>query len=268
MKIALAQMKVEFENKEKNKEKCWSFIKEAKDKACDLIIFPEMTLTGFSMNTKEIAEDNNETIDWFKNKALNYELYIGFGHVVRMKERCENRFTIVSPDNKEVLSYAKIHPFSYSFEDKYYEGGNSILYTQIRDFMVSPFICYDLRFPEIFQIASKECHLITVVANWPKSRRDNWITLLKARAIENQCYIAGVNVIGCINGYEYSGDSLIIDPIGKIIAMAENIEELLIAEIDINEVLHFRNHFPIKRDRREELYKDITAKNGVEQNSL
>lgn len=264
MKIALAQMSVEFENKEKNKEKCWSFIKEAKDKACDLIIFPEMTLTGFSMNTKEIAEDNNETIDWFKNKALNYGLSIGFGHVVRVHEKCENRFTIVSPDNKEILSYTKIHPFSYSFEDKYYEGGNSILYTQIRDFMVSPFICYDLRFPEIFQIASKECHLITVAANWPKSRRDNWITLLKARAIENQCYTAGVNVMGCINGYEYSGDSLIIDPIGNIIAMAEDKEELLIAEIDINEVLRFRDHFPIKRDRREELYKDITAKKCCE----
>ncbi|MFL0267160.1 carbon-nitrogen family hydrolase [Candidatus Clostridium radicumherbarum] len=260
MKIALAQMRVEFENKEKNKEKCWSFIKGAKDKSCDLIIFPEMTLTGFSMNTKEIAEDNNETINWFKDKALNYGLYIGFGHVVRVNEKCENRFTIVSPDNKEILSYAKIHPFSYSFEDKYYVGGNSILYTHIRDFMVSPFICYDLRFPEIFQIASKECHLITVAANWPKSRRDNWITLLKARAIENQCYIAGVNVMGRINGYEYYGDSLIIDPIGNIIAVADDKEELLIAEIDINEVLRFRDHFPIKRDRREELYKDITAK--------
>ncbi|MFL0245860.1 carbon-nitrogen family hydrolase [Candidatus Clostridium stratigraminis] len=267
MKIALAQMSVEFENKEKNKEKCRSFIKEAKDKACDLIIFPEMTLTGFSMNTKEIAEDNNDTIDWFKNKAINYGLYIGFGHVVRMNEKCENRFTIVSPDNKEILSYAKIHPFSYSLEDKYYKGGNSILLTRISGFMISPFICYDLRFPEIFQIASKECHLITVAANWPKSRRDNWITLLKARAIENQCYVAGVNVVGMINGYEYSGDSLIIDPIGRVIAKVEEKEELLIGEIDIDTVLRFRDHFPIKKDRREELYKNITAKKCMEQNS-
>lgn len=268
MKIALAQMNIQFENKEKNKDKCLGFIKEAKDKACDLIIFPEMTLTGFSMNTKEIAEDNNETIDWFKNKALNYGLYIGFGHVIKVKEKGENRFTIVSPDSKEILSYAKIHPFSYSFEDKYFEGGNSILLTKINNFVVSSFICYDLRFPEIFQIASKECHLITVAANWPKSRRDNWITLLKARAIENQCYIVGVNAVGIINGYEYSGDSLIIDPIGRVIAMAGNKEELIIAEIDINEVLHFRDHFPIKRDRREELYKNITAKNEMGQNSL
>jgi omega-amidase len=268
MKIALAQMNILFENKEKNKEKCLSFIKKAKDKACDFIIFPEMTLTGFSMNTKEIAEDNNETVNWFKNKALNYGLYIGFGHVVRVKEKCENRFTIVSPDNKELLSYAKIHPFSYSLENKYYEGGNSILLNKINDFLVSPFICYDLRFPEIFQIASKECQLITVAANWPKSRRDNWITLLKARAIENQCYIAGVNAVGNINGYEYSGDSLIIDPIGNVIAMAEDKEELVISEIEVNEVLRYRDHFPIKRDRREELYKNITAKNEMGQNSL
>ena len=268
MKIALSQMNIEFENKEKNKEKCLCFIKEAKDKACDLVIFPEMTLTGFSMNTKEIAEVNKETINWFKSKACNYNIYLGFGHVVKAKEKCENRFTIVSPDNKELLSYAKIHPFSYSLEDKYYKGGNSIFFTEIKDCIASPFICYDLRFPEIFQIASKKCHLITVAANWPKSRRDNWITLLKARAIENQCYVAGVNTVGFINGYEYFGDSLIIDPIGRVIAKAEDKEELLIAEIDINEVLRYRDHFPIKRDRREELYKTITAKNRMGQSSI
>lgn len=260
MRIALAQMNIEFENKLKNKEKCLNFIKEAKDKASDLILFPEMTLTGFSMKTNNISEDNNETLNWFKSKASDYKLFIGFGHVVKEANKCENRFTIVSPKGEELLTYAKIHPFSYSSEDKYYEGGNTIVYTQIEDFNVSPFICYDLRFPEIFQIASKECHLITVAANWPKSRRDNWITLLRARAIENQCYIAGVNVIGFIDGFEYSGDSIIIDPIGNVIAKGEAKEQLIVTNISQKEVMRFRAHFPIKNDRREQLYKSIIAK--------
>lgn len=260
MKIALAQMNIEFENKLKNKEKCLSFIKNAKDKASDLIIFPEMTLTGFSMNTAYISEDNNETLNWFKAQASHNKLFIGFGHVVNEANKCKNRFTIVSPIGKVLLSYDKIHPFSYSLEDKYYEGGNTIVYTQIGDFNVSPFICYDLRFPEIFQIASKESNLITVAANWPKSRRDNWITLLKARAIENQCYVAGVNAIGVIDGFEYSGDSIIIDPIGNILAKAEQKEQLVITDINHKEVIRFRTHFSIKNDRRENLYKSLIAK--------
>lgn len=260
MKIALAQMSIEFENKFKNKEKCLSFIKEAKDKASDLIIFPEMTLTGFSMNTQKIAESNNETVEWFKMQASSYGLYIGFGHAISKGGKCENRFTIVSPDYRELLSYTKIHPFSYSLEDKYYEGGTSIVFTQIKEFNVSPFICYDLRFPEIFEIASNECHLITVAANWPKSRRDNWITLLKARAIENQCYVAGVNAFGVIDGFEYSGDSIVIDPIGNIIAQTEDKEQLLAAEITMSEIKRYRTHFPIKKDRKDTLYKSITAK--------
>lgn len=260
MKIALAQMNIEFENKEKNKEKCLRFIKEAKDKASDLILFPEMTLTGFSMNTEHISEDNNETLNWFKTHAHNYKLFIGFGHVVKQLNKCENRFTIVSPNGKVLLNYSKIHPFSYSSEDRYYEGGNSVVFTQIGDFNVSPFICYDLRFPEIFQIASKESNLITIAANWPKSRRDNWITLLKARAIENQCFVAGVNVIGLIDGFEYSGDSIIIDPIGNVLAQAEDKEQLVVTDINHMEVLRYRTHFPLKNDRKEKLYKSITAK--------
>lgn len=260
MKIALAQMNIEFEDKLKNKEKCLSFIKEAKDKSSDLILFPEMTLTGFSMNTDKISEENNETLNWFKEQAVFYKLFIGFGHVVKSDNKCENRFSIVYPNGQEPLTYTKIHPFSYSHEDKYYEGGNSIVYCQIEDFNVSPFICYDLRFPEIFQIASKEAHLITVAANWPKSRRDNWITLLKARAIENQCYVAGVNAIGFIDGFEYTGDSIVIDPIGNIIAKGENKEQLVIAEISQSEVERFRTHFPIKNDRRESLYKTLLPK--------
>jgi predicted amidohydrolase len=198
-----------------------------------------------------------------KSKLQLFEefgLYIGLGHVVKANNKGLNKFTIVSPEGMEICSYSKIHPFSYSSENKFYEGGTEIFYTQIKDFNVSPFICYDLRFPEIFQIASKEAQLLVVAANWPKSRRDNWITLLKARAIENQCYVAAVNAVGLINGFEYSGDSLIIDPIGRIIAEASGNEELVTGDIDISEVSRYRTHFPVKLDRKEDLYKTLAVK--------
>lgn len=262
MKVSLAQISTEFENKDKNKKLCLKFIKQAKEENMDFLVFPEMTLTGFSMNTDLIAEENNETVMWFSEAAKHFELNIGFGHVVRKDKKCENRFTIVDIKGEQMLSYAKIHPFSYSSEDKYYEGGSEVFYTAIKDFIVSPFICYDLRFPEIFQIASKEADLITVAANWPKSRRGNWITLLKARAIENQCYIAAVNVIGKMEGIDYSGDSLIIDPLGKIIADGASSEQLVSADIKLEEVRRFRDHFPIKKDRKEDLYRKIKAKQG------
>lgn len=260
MKIALAQYNIWFENKIKNKDKCLEFLKQAKDKDVDLIVFPEMSLTGFSMNVELTGENNSETIEWFKEKAVQFNLFIGFGYVNKADNKGLNMFSIVSSEGKAVCSYTKIHPFSYSKEDDFFKGGNEIVYTKIKDLNVSPFICYDLRFPEIFQIASKEANLILVAANWPKSRRDNWITLLKARAIENQCYVAGVNAVGNIDGLEYAGDSMIIDPIGRIVSSGSDNEELVVGDISLSETLRFRTNFPIKKDRKETLYHTLKVK--------
>jgi predicted amidohydrolase len=260
MKIGLAQMNIEFENRINNMTKCIDFIKEAKAKNVDFIIFPEMSLTGFSMNVELIGEKNNETVEWVKQKAVEFNIFIGIGHVASTENKGLNKFTIVSPQGQECCSYIKIHPFSYGSENNFYEGGTEVLHTQIKDFNVSPFICYDLRFPEIFQAASKEAHLITVAANWPKARRDNWITLLKARAIENQCYVAGVNAVGIIDGLEYSGDSIIVDPVGRIIAETSEKEGLVTSDIELSEVLRYRTSFPIKLDRKEALYRELQSK--------
>ncbi len=260
MKIGLAQMNMSFEDKPVNFKKCISFLKQAKEKSVDLILFPEMSLTGFSMNVELIGEENNEAINWLKKHAIEFGFFIGLGHVDKANNKGLNKFTIVSPEGKIACSYTKIHPFSFSLEDKFYEGGEEIVYTEIKGLNVAPFICYDLRFPEIFQIASKKANLIIVAANWPKLRRDNWITLLKARAVENQCYVAGVNAVGVINGLEYSGDSMIIDPTGRIIAEASDKEQLIIANINIEEVVSYRNSFPLKQDRKEALYSILKAK--------
>ncbi|WP_234121049.1 nitrilase-related carbon-nitrogen hydrolase [Clostridium hydrogenum] len=254
MKIALAQIDMFWEDKLKNKDKCLKFIEEASKNGAELIIFPEMTLTGFSMDIHKIGEQNNETVKWFLDKALVYNIYIGFGFVELENGFGKNNFSICSKEKKEIVRYTKIHPFSYGDEDKYYLKGNELKYFKIDKMKFSTFICYDLRFPEIFQAASKKSELIIIIANWPESRSEQWISLLKARAIENQCYVVAVNRVGIGNDIKYSGDSMVVNPYGDIICSCRNSEKLILCDLEIDRVLECRNKFRFKQDRREDLY--------------
>jgi omega-amidase len=263
MRLALAQIDITWEDKEKNKEKILHFLNVASENKVELILFPEMTLTGFSMNITETAETVESsssicnTVNWFLSSAKAYNLHIGFGHVELdpITKKGLNKFTVVSPKNKILSSYSKIHPFSFGLEANFFTGGNLLSTFKLNNFNISTLICYDLRFPEVFQAASRESSLITVSANWPKSRRDHWITLLKARAIENQCYIAGINRVGIGDNIEYSGDSMLIDPYGNILCFNEGNETLLIEDIHADKVIDLRKNFNLKADRREHLYK-------------
>lgn len=262
MRIALAQIDVAWENKENTKEICNEFIKKASKNGVNLIVFPEMTLTGFSMNVNKIGEDKFETVEWFKKKSLEFNIYCVFGFVEKLKNgKGKNNLSICSPDNSEILRYSKIHPFSYGKEDKYYVSGNDLKYCSIENFKCSTFICYDLRFPEIFQAAGKKADIIIIIANWPKSRREHWVTLLKARAIETQCYIAAVNRVGEGNGLYYSGDSMVVDPYGKVVVTEKDNEKLLVCDLDINIVKTCRNEFKFKQDRKENLYYNFVKNN-------
>ena len=245
LKIALGELDIKWEDKKHNMDTCHSLIKEASKNKVDLVIFPEMSLTGFSMNTNVISENNLDTFLWFKSQAEKYKMSIGFGWVRHNKNFFENIYSIISEDLNSI-SYSKIHLFSPGNEDKFYTAGKDIFKIKIKDFNICPFICYDLRFPDIFMKASKDCGLITVSANWPAQRKEHFLTLLSARAIENQCYIAGVNRRGLGNGVLYSGDSCIFDPDGnrvtsKVIKLDNNL--LFISEISMDKVLELRKSF-------------------------
>jgi len=255
-------MNIMWEDKEKNKEKAQKFIEDASINNADLVLFPEMCLTGFSMNVENIGERPDSslgTTDWFLRKAKEFDIHIGFGHVElhSSTKKGFNMFTIVSPTKGIISSYRKIHPFSFGLESLYYIGGDVLSAFNLMDFNISTFICYDLRFPEIFQIASRKSTLLTVSANWPKSRREHWITLLKARAIENQCYVAGINRVGIGDNIEYCGDSMVIDPLGNILCQSEGVETLLLQDIFAVNVENTRKDFKLKKDRREDLYKKL-----------
>lgn len=253
IKIALYQMHIIWEDKEANYLLLESKLKELKDKKTELLLLPEMSFTGFSMNTDVTKESHMETVSKMAEYAKQYHIAIGFGWVKDCGEKSENHYSIVSENGKVLSDYAKIHPFSYSGEDKKFQGGGRIEHFKLKGIPFSSFICYDLRFPEIFQIASKEANVILVPANWPEKRREHWRCLLQARAIENQVYILAVNCVGEIGGVDYSGDSCVINPNGEILMeplVGEGELEYSLTD-DVNE---FRTMFQVKNDRREELY--------------
>ena len=295
MKVALFQMNIIWENKNENLRKLEDTLETLGKKNVDLILMPETSLTGFSMNTDLTGEDNFETVEKIKKLATKYGVAIGVGWTKKLGNKannassvkqendksmtqalCENHYSIVGPDavdgydgadNPDVLDvpmlldYAKIHPFSYSGEDKYFVGGDYQDFLYFKDFNISTAVCYDLRFPEIFQAMSKKADLIIVPANWPAARIEHWKKLLMARAIENQCYIAGVNCVGDIDGTNYAGGTEMINPLGEIVLPDEmigyeNDETVFIYNLE-NDVEKAREAFPVKKDRREDLYINL-----------
>lgn len=260
MKVALAQINIAWENPKENLIKCEKFIKEASEKKADLIIFPEMALTGFTMNIKSLNLKEEFILDWIKSKAFENNINIALGYAIKVDEKGKNKFCIASSKNNILGLYTKIHPFSYSGEDEKFYKGNEIISCKVKDANVTPFICYDLRFPEIFQIASKKSEIIIVIASWPKEREEHWITLLKARAIENQCFIIGVNRVGMGEKIEYSGASLIFDPLGNSLNKKSSKEELIIRDLDLSKIKEIRETINIKKDRREKFYKESEVK--------
>lgn len=254
MRIGIAQVDIQWERSYENMKKIEKLINQASKEEADLILFPEMSLTGFTMNIDKLVQSESEIINWAKQLAIKNNINIGFGFAAPVSDKGVNRYAIISKEGDKLANYTKLHPFSYGKEDINYYKGIDIVSCKINEFNVTPFICYDLRFPEIFQIASKGSQLIIVAANWPKSRENHWIALLRARAIENQCYVVGINRVGEGDGIEYNGGSLFIDPDGDMLNDITSNEGLIIRDIDISEVKKIREAFEIKNDRRERLY--------------
>lgn len=258
MKVGLTQMDIVWENKGKNMGKAQKIMEQAEKQGVDLLVFPEMTLTGFTMNTAIAGEEMlfSPTLQFFREATKKYHMAIAFGYVEDFGGEYYNKLMIVS-EGKILYDYDKIHPFNYGEEGEHYVGGNEIKMATVEDITLSGFVCYDLRFPEIFQTVSGQADLILVIANWPKERILHWETLLRARAIENQCYIVGVNRVGKGNGVEYIESSMAFDPVGERLTKAHSKAELMVVDINKDLVNKIRTKYPFKEDRKTELYKNF-----------
>lgn len=259
MKVALGQLDMAWEDKEASLEKAQAMVEAAAAGGAEMIVFPEMSLTGFSMNLYQIGEkaDESWTVGQMAALAKQYHIAVGFGWSALPEgegRKGTNRFTLLDESGNRLGEYCKLHPFRYGGEAEYYEGGDELVTVRFQGRRISLFICYDLRFPDIFQIASREADIFLVIANWPASRREQWITLLKARAIENQAYVVGVNCAGERDGLAYSGDSMAVDALGQMLGILSWQEGILFCEID-DRAWHLREKADRRKDRREDIYR-------------
>lgn len=251
MKISLVQYNPEWEAKSVNMEKLISIINK-KTHLGELLIFPEMTLTGFTMNASEMSENKDGlSAKFFSQLAITHNINVFAGIIQKSKSKNFNSLVHVAKDGKIKQSYRKIHPFSFSNEDKFYTKGTNLSIAEVDGWRIGLSICYDLRFPELYRLYAKEgVNLIINIANWPDARIEHWRTLLRARAIENQCYVAGVNRVGNDKKLHYSGFSSVFDPMGKEIVSVENKEKIITAEIDKDYVKEVRKKLPFLNDMR------------------
>jgi omega-amidase len=242
LKVGVLQYDIVWEDKDKNKEKILKLLKENKNDF-DLLILPEMSLTGFSFDINKTSLDESD-IDFFKDISKKYNTYIIFGGVVEKKNKA-----ITLKEDEIISEYSKIHLFSTSGENKAYIAGIKEPIFNINDFNVNVRICYDLRFSYLFWEKAKDVDLNIVIANWPKTRSIHWDTLLRARAIENQNFIIGVNRLGSDPNVKYSGDSKAYDPFGDLIVDCKNKEGLFTFSISKKDLQSYRNKFLFLNDR-------------------
>jgi len=259
MKVSIIQTPLRWENPEKNREHFSALLKSIKEQS-DLIVLPEMFTTGFSMRPEKIAEKSNgPTLEWLKHQAKEKNAVITGSVAVEESGKYYNRLFWVEPDGG-FETYDKRHLFRLAKEDEHYTGGTRKIIQKIGDWNICPLICYDLRFPvwsrNVFT-PNKERNdgrwqydVLVYVANWPETRNHVWKNLLVARAIENQCYVVGVNRIGKDgNDYNHTGDSVVINPKGEIIsrtkASEESIETISLDKNYLNDVIKI---FPVGLD--------------------
>lgn len=215
----------------------------------DIIILPEMFTTGFSNNAAALAvEMESAPVEWMLQHARNKQALIMGSMIIRENDQYYNRLIAAFPDGN-ILTYNKRHLFSLMKEDEHYISGHQQLVFEFRGWKIFPLICYDLRFP-VWCRNTEMADLMIFVANWPEKRHFHWTTLLKARAIENQCYVAGVNRIGPDNNdIPHNGESAVYDFWGKELVSAKDLQTAVSITISKSDLDEHRQRFAFWKDR-------------------
>lgn len=215
---------------------------------CDLYVLPEMFSTGFCTSPEGVAEPEPcDSLKWMKDSAEMFSAAIAGSVAVEENGRFFNRFYFVTPDGNAV-HYDKRHLFTYGGEHLKFTAGKERKIVEYKGVRILLQVCYDLRFP-VWSRNRGDYDMALYVASWPETRTDAWRQLLKARAIENQCFVAGVNRIGTDPSNSYCGGTMLIDPYGKVIAeCADGMESVAVAEISMEELAAFRQKFPVLDD--------------------
>ena len=254
VKVFALQFDIAWENPPANFAKVRSLLATAAPETGALVALPELFATGFSMNTPVVVERRGGATEQFlADLASRYGITVVGGVAIQEDNgKCRNQAVAFSPSGERICEYTKMRPFTPGREHEHYVAGERPVVFAWGDCSVSSFICYDLRFPELFRMAvqSAQPGLFVVIANFPAKRITDWVRLLQARAIENQAYVVGVNRIGDDPFYHYNGRSLIINPQGEVLVDAGASEDVIQADLDLDQLAKYRAGLPFLKDLR------------------
>lgn len=248
-----------WESPEQSLIKAEKILSNASRAGAKLVAFPEQYAAGWDpASAKNIEGIDGTTVTGLKKLARKYSVTVIGSFRESFDPKPRNTVVAIGCDGKILATYAKIHLFSHSHEDDHFTAGTSLGIFSLEGISFGLAICYDLRFPELFQVyREKGVHAVIVPAAWPKNRLKCWELFIQSRAAENQIYVAGVNTTGSNPVDEYAGASMTADPRGVIIARAGEADELLFYDIEPGVAEHTRRSFPVYNDRNNPLYAKL-----------
>lgn len=247
--VALGEYDTGWHDVEGSLARARMLVDDAGRAGAQLVVLPEMSTTGFTMDTANQAE-SREGKSLAGLRAIARDAGVALVAGVPIRERgaagdaCYNMAFLIDATGSVVAEYRKQRVFRYAREGEHYASGERACVTEIDGVRVALLICFDLRYPELFRAVARDVDAVILIANWPAARRAHWDALLAARAIENQCYMVAVNRIGVADGLEYDGGSVVIGPWGERVTVAGG-AGLALATLDSDEVARVRAEFPV-----------------------
>ena len=257
LRIAAIQHDIVWNDRDANFERLTPMIGRAVGAGAQLVLLTETFSVGFGFDTPDFATEpeGGPSSQFLSDQAARHGVWVG-GSCPEIRadapaddQRPSNSFVLAGPDGTQ-HRYRKIHPFSFAGEDRVVRPGTELVTVVVGGVRVSMFVCYDLRFADEFWALAHDTDVYLVPANWPAARREHWMTLLRARAIENQAYVVGVNRVGSGGGIDYTGDTRIVDPLGELLATGSREETIVLADVSTEHVAAVRDRFRFLADRR------------------
>ena len=251
-RIAAVQHDIVWEDRQATFERLAPLVAGAAGLGAGLVLLTETFSTGFSMTPGIGEPEDGPSSGFLRAQAAEHGVWVGGScpEIAPGEHLPYNSFVLAGPDGT-VHRYRKLHPFTHAGEHERFRAGDATVTVEVAGLRVTMFVCYDLRFADVFWRTAPGTDVYLVPANWPSPRREHWRTLLRARAIENQAYVVGVNRVGRAgDGTEHAGDSRIVSPTGELLATAAGGESVLVADVDPGEVAATRDRFRFMADRR------------------
>jgi omega-amidase len=263
--VALGQYDTGWHDPVKSLARARTIAQQARAAGADLLVLPEMCASGFTMDVENFAEPpDGPSVRGLSALAADHHLWLIAGLSIFRNGEYVNSALAFAPDGSLVATYDKQRLFEYAGETGVYSAGTSSCVIQVAGLTVALFVCFDLRFPELFRGVGPEVDACVIIANWPSARQRHWEVLTQARAIENQCYVVAVNRIGDGDGLKYTGGSMILNPMGERCDRPARDSSLGIGEVLRSTVASVREAFPLA-DGRAKTEKEVATPTGIEQ---